>query len=136
MSATAPTIEIETVSQPPARPAPPYASPDYLHIDRAVALIDLATDAPATGVPSAETSRSPERPTSGPIVLELDEDGVFVLRDITGAVYGAGPSASEARAEFDAALDDHLAFLREHMDQLSAQLRLQLSALQKLFPGR
>jgi hypothetical protein len=75
------------------------------------------------------------RPTFGPLVVE-EEDGCVVVRDIIGAVYGAGVSFAEAREDFESALHDHLRFLRERQPELDHRLRLQLAALERIFPGR
>jgi hypothetical protein len=83
----------------------------------------------------ALTARVRERPASGPVVVEVDPEGVWIMQDMIGAVYGAGGTLDEARAEFEAALDDHLHYLRAHRDELDERLQRQLPVLERLFPG-
>jgi hypothetical protein len=96
-----------------------------------------ATELPAwlseSGEEAAATSAEPA-PTL--LFFEVDPEGTHLVRDALGAVYGAGSSFDEARAEYDAALDDHLRLLRARRDALSGKLRRQLEALEELFPGR
>ena len=74
-------------------------------------------------------------PSRGPFAVSRDEVGGYIVQDLLGAVYGAGPTLDEAVGDLYVALDDHLAFLRERSAELHPQLLSQLTALEHLFPG-
>jgi len=76
------------------------------------------------------------QPLTAATVMMIDEEGCVVVADVIGAVYGAGASESEARSDFEVALDDHLRFLRARSDKLRPRLVRQLSVLERLFPDR
>ena len=99
-----------------------------------VEALKLAVEATRQTEPSRST-RPAARPHS-PIVFEFDEDGQFIVSDPYGAVYGVGGTESEAVADYDRALTEHLQFLREHRDELSRRLEGQLRMLERLFPDR
>lgn len=132
MSSTLDKMTVRPPSSPPPSPSPV----------RDVDLQDVAGLVSNQGNTLEEhdyvsrSSRDAGRPTYQAIVIEQDEDGCVIASDLLGAVYGAGPSEGEALAHFDRALDDHLAFLRAHIDELHPRLERQLAGLQRLFPGR
>lgn len=74
-----------------------------------------------------------QRPPKNAVVVEFVDD-CFIAADLTGAVYGAGPSADEAVADFFVALDEQLSFLRAHVPELHPRLERKLAVLQRLFP--
>lgn len=118
--------------QPDRRALQPQERPDTLAIVEArteTDLFDALRDA-------AERVVREARPSAGPTAVEVDEQGCFVVQDITGAVYGSGVSREEAFAAFYDALEDRLAFLRENAPALHPRLTRELRILQKLFPGR
>jgi hypothetical protein len=74
-----------------------------------------------------------QKPVKSAVVVDFVDD-CYIACDLAGAVYGTGPSDDEALADFYRALDDHLAFLRTHLDELHPRLERQLALLQRLFP--
>lgn len=87
------------------------------------------------GLTFAEASYMRQRPSSGPLTATRVEDDCIVS-DLLGAVYGAGASYDEARANYMDALDAHLVFLRAREGVLHPRLRRELEVLTRLFPGR
>jgi hypothetical protein len=130
---TAPTIELTHPTSTPYRPARPARQ---VMLDEFDALsIDQAATEHEPWRPDASPVSESARIT-GPIVLDFDEDTTYIVRDLIGAVYGAGNTQAEAEAEFYAALDDHLSFLRANEGSLNPRLLRQFAVLQKLFPDR
>ena len=135
MSVTEVEIRLTPPSAPPAEVDPEYAARRVDPQD----VSDLSTEQASThqgGELERNQSQASQSPTRGPFAVSRDEEGGFVVQDVLGAVYGAGPTFDEAIADFIVALDDHLAFLRERRDELHSDLVSQLATLERLFPGR
>jgi predicted RNase H-like HicB family nuclease len=124
----------------PATPSPEAPEPQHLNFLDPGAIESIELRAAATEMEIAlfvsVQAAAAHKPTYGPVVLEQDAEGTYVFRDIVGAVYGAGGTPDEARAEFEAALGDHLRFLRQNLEAVDERLRRELAVLEKLFPGR
>jgi hypothetical protein len=133
VATTAPDEGILTA--PPSHPRPepgPVGRGDVSEVllDRASHIVEERF----TVLQSHQTGRPDVR--AAPFSVTVDEFGNFIIQDITGAVYGTGPTYAEAHADFVAALDEHLAYLRSHQAELAPRLLDQLGELQRLFPGR
>lgn len=133
MSVTAEKIPLTPSASPPSAPEPEHVRLPAEEVSEFVLKEERTSP---VELPAGATDRFVEPPPVGGLVLEVDDQGTYVVRDLLGAVYGAGATPQEARAEFEAALDDHLRFLRERFDELHPRLQKQLAALERLFPGR
>ncbi len=134
MSVTGHEIPLAPSSAPPDAPEPEHFRP-LAPDDVPEFVVEQEPTAPIE-LKAGSTDQVADRPPVGAIVAEVGEEGTYVVRDLLGAVYGAGATPQEARAEFEAALDDHLRSLRERYDELHPRLQAQLALLEKLFPGR
>jgi predicted RNase H-like HicB family nuclease len=110
----------------------PPETPSHVQNVDLIEVLKLAVET-TRRAPGSRSTRPAALPHS-PIVFEFDEDGQYIASDPRGAVYGVGPTESEAVADFERALTEHLAFLREHRDELSPRLESQLHMLERLFP--
>ena len=86
-------------------------------------------------LPEAEAS-SLSVPRLHSLSTVIDEDGGFIVQDIVGAVYGYGPTYQAAQTDYLTSLDNHLAYLRTHENQLGPRLTRQFHQLRRLFPSR
>ena len=134
MPATAGSIRIAEPSQPPQRPDWDFVR----HVDPADHVAwpvheDHTEGHQSVPGPAASAARPP---SASPISIVNDPAGQFIIEDNLGAVYGVGATPQEAVADFYRALDRRLSFLRTHRPQLHPGLLRELSALERLFPGR
>lgn len=135
MSSTATHITVSETSVP-AREASPrrirFVDQELVH---ALAL-ELESTVDEDERVDVRSSQPRRHVLTGPIVVDVDEDDCYIAADLTGAVYGAGASESEALSDYYRALDEHLHFLRSHVAELHPRLERQFAALERLFPDR
>lgn len=134
MPATASEIAIRPTEQPPHTPGQGIKSISSEHVSELVSAWWGVSGQPANLSSAQETVLS--QPGVSAVSMTADSEGAFVAQDILGAVYGVGPSPAEAMADFHAALDDHLSYLRINRDALHPNLVEQLAHLEALFPQR
>jgi hypothetical protein len=131
MTTTAEFITISGSSQPPRQPGGvrSHGPADFIP----------SGDTPAhqgSGLPEQQQPTPLPAPEPPAVSIIVDVNGQFVAEDRLGAAHGVGPTPQAAMSDFYDALSRRLSLLRRHRDELHAGLRLELSALERLFPSQ